>query len=103
METAIVLFTRDLRVHDNPALALACARARQVVPLFVVDPALTVPPKRARVLAEAIAVLRGELRNRGGDRVTRHGEPVSEVIRLAEQTSGQAVFVAGDVSRYAAR
>ena len=49
METAIVLFTRDLRVRDNPALALACARARQVVPLFVVDPALTVPPNRAEV------------------------------------------------------
>ena len=29
MDTAIVLFTRDLRVHDNPALAGACAgRAR---------------------------------------------------------------------------
>ena len=40
MDVAIVLFTRDLRVRDNPALALACARARQVVPLFVVDPAL---------------------------------------------------------------
>jgi deoxyribodipyrimidine photo-lyase len=39
METAIVLFTRDLRVRDNPALATACARARQVVPLFVFDPA----------------------------------------------------------------
>jgi deoxyribodipyrimidine photo-lyase len=37
MDTAIVLYTRDLRVHDNPALAGACARARQVVPLFVVD------------------------------------------------------------------
>jgi deoxyribodipyrimidine photo-lyase len=101
METAIVLFTRDLRVRDNPALALACARARQVVPLFVVDPALKVPPNRARFLAESIAVLRGELRKRGGDLVIRHGEPVSEVIRLAERTTGQAVFVAGDVCRYA--
>ncbi len=26
METAIVVFTRDLRLHDNPALHLACAR-----------------------------------------------------------------------------
>ena len=103
METAIVLFTRDLRVRDNPALALACARARQVVPLFVVDPALTVPPNRARFLAESIAVLRGELRKRGGDLMIRHGEPVAEVIRLAERTSAQAVFMAGDVSRYAAR
>ncbi|MFZ0165488.1 MAG: deoxyribodipyrimidine photo-lyase, partial [Trebonia sp.] len=42
MDTAIVLFTRDLRLHDNPALAGACAHARQVVPLFVVDPALNV-------------------------------------------------------------
>ena len=40
METAIVVFTRDLRLHDNPALHQACARARQVVPLFVVDPAI---------------------------------------------------------------
>src|ERR1700689_5818691 len=99
METAIVLFTRDLRVHDNPALALACARARQVVPLFVVDPALTVPPNRARFLAESIAVLRGELRKRGGDLVIRYGEPVSEAVRLLQRYALHAGFVAGDVSR----
>ena len=103
METAIVLFTRDLRVRDNPALALACARARQVVPLFVFDPALTVPPNRARFLAESIAVLRGELRRRGGDLVIRYGEPVAEVIRLAQRSAASAVFVAGDVSPYAVR
>jgi deoxyribodipyrimidine photolyase len=40
MDTAIVVFTRDLRLHDNPALHQACARARQVVPLFVLDPAI---------------------------------------------------------------
>jgi deoxyribodipyrimidine photo-lyase len=27
METAIVVFTRDLRLHDNPALHQACTRA----------------------------------------------------------------------------
>jgi len=27
IKTAIVLFTRDLRVRDNPALATACAQA----------------------------------------------------------------------------
>ena len=102
MENAIVLFTRDLRVRDNPALAMACARARQVAPLFVFDPALTVPPNRARFLAESVAALRDELRERGGDLVIRRGEPVSEVIRLARQTAAEAVFVAGDVSRYAA-
>lgn len=30
--TAIVLLTRDLRVHDQPALAAACAAFDRVVP-----------------------------------------------------------------------
>jgi deoxyribodipyrimidine photolyase len=51
MDTAIVVFTRDLRLHDNPPLHQACARARQVVPLFVVDPAISAPSNRARFLA----------------------------------------------------
>jgi deoxyribodipyrimidine photolyase len=38
--TAVVLFTRDLRVHDQPALSEAARTATQVVPLFVLDPAL---------------------------------------------------------------
>ena len=40
MDTAIVVFTRDLRLHDNPALHQAYGRARRVVPLFVIDPAI---------------------------------------------------------------
>jgi deoxyribodipyrimidine photo-lyase len=103
MDTAIVLFTRDLRVHDNPALAGACARARQVVPLFVVDPALAGPPNRARFLAESVAALRARLRELGGDLVIRTGDPVAEAIRLATEARAGAVFVAADVSVYAAR
>ncbi|HEX3715198.1 MAG TPA: deoxyribodipyrimidine photo-lyase [Trebonia sp.] len=103
MNTALVLFTRDLRVHDNPALAGACARARQVVPLFVLDPALDVPPNRARFLAESVACLREELRERGGNLIIREGDPVAEAIRLATETSAEAVFTAADVSRYASR
>jgi deoxyribodipyrimidine photo-lyase len=98
-----MLFTRDLRIHDNPALAGACSRARQVVPLFVADPALPVPRNQARFQTESVTVLREELRERGGELVIRHGDPVAEVMRLAAQTSAQGVFVAHDVSRYAAR
>ena len=79
MDTAIVVFTRDLRLHDNPALSQACARARQVVPLFVVDPAIAAPPNRARFLAESLADLRQALRQRGGDLVVRVGDPAAEV------------------------
>ena len=103
MDTAIVLFTRDLRLHDNPALAGACAQAREIVPLFVVDRALAAPPNRAKFLADSVATLREELRERGGDLVIRHGDPVAEVIRLARQTNADGVFVAGDVSLYAGR
>ncbi len=103
MDTAIVLLTRDLRTHDNPALAGACDRARQVVPLFVLDPHLDVPPNRARFLAESVADLREELRAIGGDLVIREGDPVAETMRLAAETSAGAVFTAADVTRYAAR
>lgn len=103
MDVAIVLFTRDLRVHDNPVLAQACSRARLVVPVFVVDPALPTPPNRARFLAQSLAGLRAGLRERGGDLVIRRGDPAAEIIRLAAATGARAVFVADDVTRYAAR
>jgi deoxyribodipyrimidine photo-lyase len=103
METAIVVFTRDLRLHDNPALHLACSRARQVLPLFVADPAIAAPPNRARFLAESLTVLREELRQRQAELVIRHGDGPAEVIKLASQVDADAVFIADDVSRYAAR
>jgi deoxyribodipyrimidine photo-lyase len=102
MDTAIVVFTRDLRLHDNPALHLACARARQVVPLFVLDPAIAAPANRARFLAQSLADLRATLRARGADLVIRRGDPAAEVIRLATEVRATAVYLADDVSHYAA-
>ena len=98
-----MLFTRDLRVRDNPALAAACQQADLVVPLFTVDARLMSAPNRARFLLESLADLRAGLRTRGGDLVVRCGRPEAEVTRLAAQTGAHTVFVAGDVSRYAAR
>jgi deoxyribodipyrimidine photo-lyase len=102
MDTAIVVFTRDLRLHDNPALHQACTRARQVVPLFVVDPALgTRSANRARFLAESLADLRACLRARGADLVLRRGDPAAEVIKVAAEVHATAVYIADDVSHYA--
>ena len=101
MDTAIVVFTRDLRLHDNPALHQACVRARQVVPLFVADPAIAAPPNRARFLAESLADLRASLRERGADLILRRGDPAAEVIRLAGAVHATAVYIADDVSHYA--
>jgi deoxyribodipyrimidine photo-lyase len=102
MDTAIVVFTRDLRVHDNPALHQACQQARQVVPLFVADPAISAPPNRACFLAESLADLRESLRERGADLVLRHGDSAAEVTKLAAEVGATAVYLADDVSHYAA-
>lgn len=102
--TAIVLLTRDLRVHDHPALATTCAAFDRVVPLYVLDPELAgLSANRTRFLHQALADLRAELRDRGGDLVVRHGDPVAETIRLADEVDATAVALSADVSRYARR
>ncbi|WP_446212170.1 deoxyribodipyrimidine photo-lyase [Micromonospora sp. IBSANI012] len=102
--TAVVLFTRDLRVHDHPALATACAAFDRVVPLYVLDPALADrSPNRTRFLHQSLAELREALRRRGGDLVVRRGDPVAETIRLAREVGAEGVGLSADVSRYARR
>ncbi|MFI5935934.1 cryptochrome/photolyase family protein [Actinoplanes sp. NPDC051494] len=104
MRTAIVLFTRDLRVHDNPALATACANAESVVPLFVLDPHLgKLSPNRARFLHQCLADLRESLRSRGGDLVIRTGDPVTETLRLAGEVEADGIALTEDISAYARR
>ncbi|QGN45959.1 cryptochrome/photolyase family protein [Micromonospora sp. WMMD558] len=102
--TAIVLFTRDLRVHDHPALATTCAAFDRVVPLYVLDPALAGrSPNRTRFLHQSLAALREALRKRGGDLVVRHGDPVVETVKLAEEVGAAGIALSADVSRYARR
>ncbi|WP_243422546.1 deoxyribodipyrimidine photo-lyase [Micromonospora globispora] len=101
---AIVLLTRDLRVHDHPALATACAAFDPVVPLYVLDPTLAeLSPNRTRFLHQSLADLREALRARGGDLVVRQGDPVAETIRLAGEVGAEGVGLSADVSRYAQR
>lgn len=98
----MVLFNRDLRVHDHPALAEACAQARFVVPLFVVDQGIR-PRQRGRFLSEALSDLRESLRDLGGELLLRQGDPVDEAMRVAEQARAEAVWVSGDVTPYGRR
>lgn len=107
MSVAIALFTRDLRVHDNPVLAAACAGAERIVPLFVRDGAAASPAftsgNRLAFLAETLADLDAALRRRGGRLVVRDGDTVEQVCRVAREVSATQVHVAGDVSAFAAR
>jgi deoxyribodipyrimidine photo-lyase len=104
MRTAVVLFTRDLRVHYHPALATAAANADRVVPLFVLDPALGgLSPNRMRFLHQSLADLRAGLRSRGGDLVLRAGDPVEETLRVARSVDASMLAVSADVTAYARR
>ena len=93
--TAVVLFTRDLRAHDHPALAAARRDCDQVVPLFVRD----------RRLLEASAKRTGFLRARLAELqeafglVVADGDPVEETARFRPD----AVYLSEDVSAYARR
>ena len=107
MRTAIVLFTRDLRVHDNLALSTAAREAEQVVPLFVFDDGILggdlARPNRVAFLLEALRDLDASLASRGARLVLRSGDVVTETVRLARELGAEAVFVAEDASGYAQR
>jgi deoxyribodipyrimidine photo-lyase len=107
MSTAIALFTRDLRVADNPMLSAAVSSAERVIPLFVLDEAILASPynrpNRAALLSDALADVDAGLRRAGARLVIRRGDTAEEVTRLVREHEAGQVFVASDVSGYAAR
>ena len=106
MQVAIVLFTRDLRVHDNPALAAAVEAAETVLPLFVLDDGIGstrfgAAAGRRAFLHESLADLDASLRRLGGALDVRRGEVVAETVRAARSVGATTVFASADVSPYA--
>ncbi len=101
-----MVFTRDLRVTDNPALAAASEAAR-VVPLFVLDEAILAtartPVKRLGFLAESLADTDARLRERGGALVVRRGDWVRSVLDCARAAGAGEIHLAADVTSYASR
>ncbi len=103
--TSVMVFTRDLRTRDLPALAAAGA-AERVVPLFVFDPealALHGSPNRIAVLLDALEDLRSTLRELGADLIVRRGPWVETVAEVAGEVGASEVHMSEDVSAYAGR
>lgn len=103
MTRRIALFTRDLRVRDNPMLAAACgAPGDDVVPLFVVDDTFVHgthrAPNRIAFLRDALADLDTALRALGAPLVLRRGVWVDEVVRVVQESGATEVHVADDIS-----
>ncbi len=103
----IVLFTRDLRVHDHPALRAAAATGSPVVPVFVLDDAIVdggfLVANRGAYLHDALVDLDTRLTDLGAPLVIRRGDVVQEMAALADETGAEHVHLSADVSRHAAR
>jgi deoxyribodipyrimidine photo-lyase len=99
---AVVVFTRDLRVDDHPALARAARDAEHVLPLFVFDDAILASaynrPNRTGFLLESLHDLDDALRALGGALVVRRGDWVDEVATVVRQVDASSVHVSDDVS-----
>ncbi|MFF1480337.1 cryptochrome/photolyase family protein [Streptomyces sp. NPDC058301] len=107
MSVSVVLFTADLRLHDNPVLHAAVREAEQVVPLFVYDDGVRAAgfdaPNRRAFLADCLADLDAGLRARGGRLVVRSGDAVAQACAVVAATGAHQLHVAGGPSRYAVR
>src|SRR4051812_41630395 len=91
--TAVMVFTRDLRVRDNPALGSACRDVDEVVLLFVIDESImhAAGANRVGFLSDSLHDLDHSLRDCGGRLVLRRGRWVDEVLRVAHGTSASAI------------
>src|ERR1700742_3864267 len=100
-KTAIVLFTRDLRVTDNPAL-WAASRAERTVPLFVFDDGILgsrLPgPNRGAYMREALLDLDGRLKAMDGRLFLRRGQVVEEALKVARECDADEFHIAADWS-----
>jgi deoxyribodipyrimidine photo-lyase len=107
MKIAMALFTRDLRVRDNPVLTAAHRLSCAVAPIFVLDDAILasnyLTPNKAAFLTSALCELNDELKRIGGQLILRRGQLVAEVVRLVNELSITEVHVAADVSDYSQR
>jgi len=102
---SVMVFTRDLRLGDNPTLA-AAARAAAVVPLFVLDEAILGRTgqhvNRLGFMLDSLHDLDTSLRALGGSLVVRAGPWVKTVLETAQMAGAGRIHVAEDVSSYAA-
>ena len=106
MRAAVALFTRDLRVHDNPMLRASLDAAERVHPLFVDDDGIRetrygAAAGRRAFLDECLADLDGSLRRIGGALDVRRGDVVRETVAVVRRVGAEAVFATADVSAYA--
>ncbi|MBC8159879.1 MAG: deoxyribodipyrimidine photo-lyase [Roseiflexaceae bacterium] len=106
MPPIIHWFRRDLRLHDNLALAAALRESGgQVLPLFIFDDTILhsprVGPVRVQFLLESLAALDSALQQHGSRLLVRQGDPAAVLVQLAEASGAGAIFFNRDYTPFA--
>lgn len=98
VSTALVWFRRDLRLSDHPALVSAIDTADEVIPVFVLEPALweAAGDNRRWFLHGCLEALDADLRSFGSRLVVRRGDPARELLEVARDAGADAVFATGE-------
>ncbi len=96
MATALVWLRRDLRLHDNPALAQAIADGFDPIPVFVHAPEEERPwsPGEASMawLHHSLLALSGDIRRLGGRLILARGSSLAELTRLMQASGSKALY-----------
>jgi deoxyribodipyrimidine photo-lyase len=102
-KTHIWWIRRDIRLHDNQALEAACQGAEQLIPLFVIEPALmdSSAPKRRAFLLNALSDLDQHLRALGSRLIVQQGPAQAALRSIVDQCNGAPIFAHEDFSPFA--
>jgi deoxyribodipyrimidine photo-lyase len=107
METVIVWFRNDLRLHDHEPLYKARQRTPHVVPVYCIDPQWFAPtnigrPKagafRARFLWQALADLQQRLQALGSQLIIKIGPAAQGLAQVQAQTGASAVYTSKEAT-----
>ena len=105
-DTDVLWLRRDLRLHDNPALAAAAA-ADELLAVYCFDPRSygdrpfggrdsfryrKTGAHRVRFRREAVADLRERLRDRGGELLVRHERPERALRTVADAVDADTLY-----------
>jgi len=95
-ERVIYWFKRDLRIEDNRAFYETCAKASEIIPIFIFVPSLLDRfrfwGERLGFLIDCLKALDRDINKKGGLFYCFYGEPKDVLSYLIERYKVQAIF-----------
>ncbi len=103
MKIVIWWIRRDIRLHDNQALAQALKISSIIIPLYIFDPYLLKrnPAARKSFLNNALESFNCDLHKHGFSLILREGDPLIELQKVFIEANAEKIFAEADYSPYA--